>query len=153
MNALAHLVVVTGHWQGTNTLHDPMTGSPEQSPATARITALLDGKFVRMDYTWQYQGDKKEGSILIGYENETAVVTAYWIDSWHMNDKGMLCRGTVDAQGIYSARGSYTVPDWPDWGWRIVLDPTTTTGLRMVMYNIDPAGKEYLAVEADYQRN
>lgn len=152
MSALEHLRAVAGSWQGTNTLQDPMSGAPEISAATAIVTALLGGKFVRLDYTWQYQGNDQAGSVLLGYEAEAAVITAHWIDSWHMNDKVMACRGTVDEQGIYSVRGSYTVPDNPDWGWRIVLDPTAGETLRMVMYNLDPDGQEYLAVEADLQR-
>ena len=152
MNALDHFLAARGNWQGTSTLQDPTTGSPDQGPATASITALLGNKFVRMDYTWQYQGNAHEGSLLIGYETEAATVTAQWIDSWHVGDKVMACRGTVDEQGVYSVLGSYSVPGWPDWGWRILLDPTATATLRVVMYNVSPDGQEYLAVETDLQR-
>ena len=124
----------------------------DDSPSTTDLTPLLGGRFIRLDYTWAYQGSAQEGSLLIGYESGPAVVTAQWIDNWHMGEAVMSCRGTAKTDGSVDVRGSYAAPPGPDWGWRIVLEPRDGTALHLVMYNITPEGDEELAVEADYTR-
>jgi len=144
------LAAYIGRWAGSNRLQDPHTNKADDSAATALLTPVLNGRFLRFDYTWAYKGAAQEGSLLIGGDKAGAV-TAYWIDSWHMGDLAMTCRGSVELDGIVSVRGSYAAPPGPDWGWRIDL---TSDGckLRMVMFNIWPDGREDLAVEADYTR-
>ena len=56
MNALDRLAACAGCWQGSNRLHDPRTGSPEDTESTLVVATLLGGKFIRVDYTWSYQG-------------------------------------------------------------------------------------------------
>jgi hypothetical protein len=144
------LAVCTGRWIGRNRLQDPHANIADDSAATAVLTSILNGRFLRFDYTWTYKGAPQEGSLLISGD-KAAAVTAYWIDSWHMGDLAMTCRGSVEADGVVSLRGSYAAPPGPDWGWRI--DLTSKDGkLRMVMFNIWPDGREELAVEADYSR-
>jgi hypothetical protein len=152
MNALTPLLACAGQWQGTNTLQDPMTNTPDSSLATAVMTAVLDGRFARFDYTWRYQDTPQEGALLMGYDHSAQQVTAYWIDSWHMGDKGMLCTGDTPTDGAFSVRGSYAAGDGPAWGWRITVDCADDGQLRMVMNNISPDGQEALAVEALYRR-
>lgn len=152
MQPLQQLAAYTGRWQGNNKLQDPLTNSPEDSPATATLTALLGGRFMRLDYTWAYQGAPQEGSLLLGYEAEAGQVTGCWIDSWHMGDKVMACQGSVTPAGEISVRGSYAAPPGPDWGWRITLTPAPDERLALVMHNIWPEGKEEVAVEANYRR-
>ena len=124
----------------------------DDSPSTAELSSLVGGKFVRMDYTWSYQGAPQEGSLLIGYESGPAVVTAHWVDTWHMGEGVMALRGTSDTDGSITVHGTYAAPPGPDWGWRIDLLPGDDSALRLVMYNITPDGQEELAVEADYAR-
>src|SRR5688500_14774403 len=121
MNPLNSLLSNTGNWIGTSTLQDPNTRTPEASPSTATVIPVLGGRFVRIDYTWAYQGNLQEGSLLIGYEVAANMVTAYWIDSWHMGDKVKICSGAADKDDSLSVRGSYGAGDGPDWGWLITL--------------------------------
>jgi hypothetical protein len=152
MSNLTTLAEYDGQWRGTNRLHDPNTGSPEDSPTTATITPILGGTFVRLDYTWRYQDTPQEGSLLIGYEAETDVLTGHWIDTWHMGDKVLACRGASADGRTLSLLGSFVAPPGPDWGWRIVLDLGDTGTWSMIMTNISPEGTEYEAVEAHYRR-
>jgi hypothetical protein len=115
------------------------------------ITPLLGGRFVRIDYDWAYRGTPQQGSLLIGYEADADAVTAHWVDTWHMGDKVMACRGSAEADGGLSVRGSYAAPPGPAWGWRIVLVPDGQR-LRLVMFNITPLDQEALAVAANYVR-
>jgi Protein of unknown function (DUF1579) len=148
---LDSLVACAGSWVGTNRLQDPHADSPEVSPATATVTPVLGGRFVRLDYTWAYRGTPQEGSLLIGYDAGAGEATAHLTDTWHMGDKVMACRGAVEPNGEISVRGSYAAPPGPDWGWRTVVTPAGQA-LRVVMYNVTPEGREELAVEAEYAR-
>lgn len=150
MSILDGFIACSGSWNGTNRLHDPMTHLPEDSTATAIVTPILANRFVRIDYTWSYQGNPQEGSLLIGYDAPTNVVSVYWIDTWHMDNKVMTCSGTMNQNGEISVHGSYLVPNGPDWGWRIAILPKADQGLNMTMFNIPPNVGEQLAVEAAY---
>lgn len=150
MSALDGLRACAGRWRGENQLQDPHTNAPQVSPSTMTITPILADSFVRIDYTWRYEDDPQEGSMLVGYRPEAGVVTTHWIDTWHMGAKVMACRGEADSGGEISVRGSYAAPPGPDWGWRIVITPDAGEVLRMVMFNVSPDGKEELAVESYY---
>jgi len=152
LSALEKLAECACGSTGTNRLSDPSMNVSDDSPSTAELTPLLDGKFIRLDYTWAYEGAAQEGSLLIGYESAPAIVTAHWVDTWHMGEAVMSCKGTAEDDGSVVVLGSYAAPPGPDWGWRIVLQPVDGTTLRLVMYNITPDGEEELAVEADYRR-
>ena len=152
MSALDELAACSGRWRGTNRLRDPRMNVSDDSPSTAALTPLLDGTFVRMDYTWAYKGAAQEGSLLIGYESGPAVVTAHWVDTWHMGEAVMSCHGTSETDGSITVRGTHAAPPGPDWGWRIALRPRDGTTLHLLMYNISPDGNEELAVEAEYTR-
>lgn len=144
MDPIEALTSVKRAWSGTNTLQDPITGKPEESSSTVAITPVLAGRFVRLDYTWAYQGAPQEGSILIGFD--AGEVSAHWIDAWHMGRKVMACAGTA-ADGVITVRGSFAAPPGPDWGWRIAI---TTSPLRITHTNIHPDGEEDLAAEGVY---
>lgn len=146
------LVADAGEWRGSNRLHDPHTGGPQDSDGTATITPVLNGKFVRFDYTWSYDGKPQEGSILFGGEANSNAVSAYWIDSWHMGRGVLPCTGKIHGKESLSVRGTYAAPPGPDWGWRIELKFDGDRTLRMVMVNISPEGVEAPAVEASYVR-
>lgn len=151
MAVLDELIACAGTWQGTSTLQDPTSGMAEESPSTATVTPVLDGRFVRVDYTWSYGDKPQEGSLLIGYQRKAETATGHWIDTFHNSDKVMACAGTVPEGGPLSLRGSYPAPPGPDWGWRIDVLPEGDT-LRIVHYNIWPEGKEELAVDSRYSR-
>ena len=147
MNPVEALIASAGSWSGTNTLQDPFTGKPEESPSKVTITPMLGDRFVRIDYTWGYQGKPQEGSLLIGFDPESAEVSGHWIDTWHMGRKVLACVRSGKAEPIISIAGSYPAPTGPDWGWRIDI---ATNPLRITHTNIQPDGQEDLAVEGVY---
>lgn len=151
MKALEDLAACAGTWRGSNRLQDPTTNTPDESRSTLSVISILAGRFVRIDYTWSYRGSPQEGSLLIGCDPRTGAVSAHWIDTWHMGDKAMMCAGAVSETGELSVRGSYSAGEGPEWGWRISIAPGVQR-LRMVMFNIDPGGREELAVESEYAR-
>lgn len=152
MSVPERLAAREGRWTGRSTLQDPSVNAPSESPSTAVVTPVLGGRFLRIDYTWEYRGNPQEGSILIGGEPNTGEATAHWIDTWHMSDQVMDCRGTAGGDGRIALIGSYAAPPGPDWGWRIEVLPGERDTLALVMFNIWPDGREELAVEASYAR-
>ncbi len=151
MNPVEALTAVAGQWTGSNTLQDPNTGKPEESPSTVTVTPVLGGRFIRVDYTCGHQGKPQEGSLLVGFDPKSGEVSGHWIDTWHMGRKVLACVGTA-GDGMLSVRGSYPAPPGPDWGWRIEIAPGADD-LRITHTNIDAEGTEDLAVEGVYSRS
>lgn len=149
MADLSYLISCAGTWTGINKLQDPHSNIQEESASTAEIKPILAGKFVRIDYTWQYKEAPQEGMMLVGFETKTNTINVYWIDSWHMGDAVMHCTGK-DNEGYLSVMGSYAAPPGPDWGWRINLFADNKT-FRIEMFNIWPEGKEEPAVTMSYE--
>lgn len=111
MNGLESLLKCVGHWSGTSRLQEPHAGSPDVSSSTATIVEVCGGRFVRIDYTWAYNGTPQEGSLLVGFD--TGAATAHWIDTWHMGNKVMVCGGMIEPSGPITVRGSYAAPPDP----------------------------------------
>ena len=55
------LLQAVGAWRGTSRLHDPNTGAPEDSPSTATISPVLDGRFLRLDTPGRTKGNRRPG--------------------------------------------------------------------------------------------
>jgi Protein of unknown function (DUF1579) len=146
------LLSLAGEWRGTSRLHDPHTNSPDDSPSVATVIPILNGRFVRLDYTWAYHGEPQQGQLLFGVDGTVGIVSAVWIDTWHMGDLFLVCRGESGGGPGVLVTGAYAAPPGPDWGWRTELRPTDD-GFQLVMTNIAPDGKEAPAVEASYRRS
>ena len=143
---------LAGEWQGTNRLHlswmpDPLLESPSQ----AAIRSLAGGQCLEIVYSWMYEGKPHEGVMLLDGDPGSSAIRAVWTDSWHSANVLMVCEGEVRPDGSISVKGSYSVPDHPDWGWRTELF-IDDGDLNYVMYNISPDGVEELAVETRFSR-
>jgi hypothetical protein len=150
--SLDSIVDLAGEWRGSSRLRDPDYGLDERSASRATVTPVLGGRFVRLDYTWSYGDEPQEGSLLMGHDPSSGACTGHWIDSWHNAHRIMACQGGGGADGAVRLTGSYPAPSGPDWGWRIEVGPDDGGGLRVVMFNISPDGREELAVEGTYER-
>lgn len=142
-----------GEWQGTYRLVMSWLPNPDHvSNSKMSITSVANNKFLVLTYDWQHEGITQDGLILIGNNNKNAEVTASWVDSWGMGGKIMNCYGTINEQGDISVRGSYEVPNNPDWGWRIEIPCPSQNTMQILMYNVTPDGEEALAGDANYTR-
>ena len=150
MSGLDFLRSLNGSWSGDNRLWLEPGKPPFASKTAATVIHILGGRFVRLDYTWSFDGEEQAGSYLFGYESKSELVTAAWIDSWHNGERLMLCRGGVGENGSVNVLGFYPAPTGPDWGWRTIIEPADSGPFRLQMYNILPTGEAFLAVEAVY---
>lgn len=153
MSAPESLKKLAGKWAGTSRLYRPWLppeASESESESAASVALAARGKFVTVEYTWAVDGEQQEGLLLLGCEDGADDATAVWVDSWHMSDKSLACRGEVDASGAVSVLGSYPAPPGPDWGWRTVVAPGTDGSFAIIMYNITPEGEEMIAFENRY---
>ena len=66
MSALDRLAACAGRWRGSNRLHDPHSGKPEDSASTAVLATLLGGRFVRLDYDWSYRSAAQQALVEAG---------------------------------------------------------------------------------------
>jgi len=143
---------LAGQWVGTNRLWLSPKEPARESPTEARVALVAQGQFVTIHYTWADEGAPQDGLLIIGCQRKLNAMKAVWVDSWHYQDRFMLCEGTVGASGLISFKGSYAAPPGPDWGWRIDIEPERRGKFRIVMHNVSPDGKAELAVEASYAR-
>ncbi len=148
MSIPVKLQQLVGDWKGGNRLHLGEWGPTplHESTGTAVVRERNNGQFLEIAYTWEYDGKAQEGVIILGGDNKTDAVNAFWTDSWHMAHNLMLCSGTESADGVVSVKGTYKVEGHPDWGWRSEIF-ATEIGFEYKMFNVTPDGDESIAVE------
>lgn len=153
MSIPAKLQQLVGDWKGSNRLHLGDWGPTplHESEGSATIRERVDGQFLEIAYTWEYEGKQKEGVIILGGDNKTDAVKAFWTDSWHLAHQTMLCDGLESGDGSVSVKGTYKVEGYPEWGWRTHI-AATDGGFEYKMFNISPEGDETIAVEMDMKR-
>jgi hypothetical protein len=153
MSIPAKLQQLSGDWKGSNRLHLGDWGPTplHESAGSAAVRERIGGQFLEIAYTWEYDGKQNEGVIILGGDNKTDAVNAFWTDSWHLAHQTMLCDGREGADGSVSVKGFYKVEGHPDWGWRTEIIPGDTS-FDYKMYNVSPEGEETLAVEMDMKR-
>ena len=89
------------------------TDTCHRSPSKLFVKPVAGESFVQFDYDWSYEGEEQAGLLLFGYDDEN-VVSAAWVDSFHMSTKIMSCAGRA-ADGSADLSGSYAAPPGPDW--------------------------------------
>ena len=147
------LGALIGDWRGENRLYlSWIEESPFVSESNALIAFSAQGKFLKIEYDWIYDGKKQDGLILLGNDKDSDTIRAFWIDSWHMSDKLMISDGKTNESGAISLKGFYQVPDHPDWGWRTVIETDNEYSFKITMYNVSPEGVKDLAVEGIYEK-
>ena len=144
---------LSGEWKGTKRLYLSGESGPELRSASRMTIAKVAREALLMcAYTWKHEGLPHEGVLLLCYDEKANVASAAWGDSWHMNARLMQCTGSVERENTFFVRGSYVAPPGPDWDWTIALSVRDINAIEVVMENISPEGKKYLAVRADFAR-
>lgn len=115
-----------GTWSAKTSMWMDPDAEPMVSTGTSVNTAVLGGRYVRMDYTGQMMGEEFQGVGYIGYDNVKGKYFASWIDSM--------------STGMYVANGEYD-PDTRTYTYHGTmpnpLDPGTKVDIRQTLHMID----------------
>ena len=152
MPGLDALLALAGSWTATYELRgDPSFES--DSASTATVASMLDGRCCRIDYTWSDKGTLQSGVLIVGREHGAEdAATAVWLDTWHNQDRMLVSRGRLTADGGIDVLGTWPAGgDGPDWGWRTVLAPAKDAWT-MTMYVVTPDGDQAIGVNAIYRQ-
>lgn len=142
---------LTGRWVGTNRLWLSREDPEENSPAHAGVTISEDGRQLEIDYSWTHQ-ERRQTAVLTALLRGDGKAEVRWSDTFHTSVQRMNLKGTCVPSGIVSVKTFYEVSKKEVWSWRILLDPTGARSFKVAMYNVDPKGKEELAVEIVFRR-
>ncbi len=140
------LQALEGTWRGTwRTWVEPEELYSE-SPITAEVTAMYDGKDAVLRYAADLDGPV-EGFALIGATQDGAVVA--WIDTWHTSGLVMTSHGPAADDGITVATTFHAGDE--EWRW------SSEYGIeddRLVIrhFNEGPGVTRYLGVETILER-
>jgi hypothetical protein len=143
---------LAGRWMGLNRLWLDPEDPPHESATSAPVAVAPSGAFSTITYTWDYGGKPHGGTLVVLHGAQPSDENMMWVDSFHTGGKFMSFCAERAAEGRVSGLGSYSAPEGPDWGWRIVLTSDGPDQLEIIMYNITPDGEEALAVRAQYSR-
>ena len=141
---------LVGNWDGSKRLilspEDPI----RDCDATACVGLEANGKFLKINYEWSFEGERQEGLIIFRVDKE-AKAKSVWFDSWHQGDDFMNATGTL-TDGQISVKAHQTQPEYSDWAWRTTLESIDDNSFAFNMFNVFPDGKESAAVEMKFKR-
>lgn len=149
------LTGLVGAWTGTTKTWFEKDVLADESPMTAEISTLYDGRFISYDYQGSLEGKAFEGKMIIGFDIPYQRFSASWIDTFHMGTQIMLSSGDSGVIGNdgFAVLGSYGSPEYgAPWGWRTELNIINVDEIIFTAYNISPEGEEAKATETVYRR-
>lgn len=150
--AQAHFAAYIGEWTGTARTWFEPDKLADESTWDARFYSMLDGQYLRYEYSGTVQGEAFEGKATIGYNAITQQFQMAWIDSFHQNNGILFCQGAQTPTG-FSVLGSWLPEKGSDpWGWRTEFVLIDADHLTVRAYNITPGGEEALGIETIYTR-
>ncbi len=150
------LARMAGDWEGTYRLWFEPDMLAAESTQRGSLRAVLGGRFLLHEYTWDFDGRSHAGVALYGYHVDERRWECAWIDSFHNGSAIMFSTSSgSEAEPHFSVLGSYgdgQTPPGPRWGWRTEITQPDDDALVIVMTNIAPDGREARAVEVTYTR-
>jgi hypothetical protein len=155
-----HLARMAGEWEGSYRLWFEPDMLAAESAQRGTLRAVLGGRFLLHEYTWDFDGRSHAGIALYGYHIDERRWECAWVDSFHTGSSIMysVSPGHADVDTVaerFSVLGSYgdgQTPPGPRWGWRTAIVQPDDDSLVIVMTNIAPDGREGRAVEVNYAR-
>ncbi|HEY1137475.1 MAG TPA: DUF1579 family protein [Xanthomonadaceae bacterium] len=151
-----HLGRMAGEWEGTYRLWFEPDMLAAESAQRGTLRAVLGGRFLLHEYSWDFDGRSYAGIALYGYHIDERRWECAWVDSFHTGSSIMFSVSPEDAVAErFSVLGSYgdgQTPPGPRWGWRTAIEQPDDDTLVILMTNIAPDGREGQAVEVSYAR-
>ena len=148
------LARVAGQWRGRQTMWMYDGAEPVQSEITSTVTPIMDGRFLRVEFSGNTPGmGPFSGFGITGFDNVTGKVVSTWLDNWST--------GIMTGTGEISEDGS-TITTKMSHNCPINKKPTvirqieTLTGpdaKTLEMFSTDPkSGKEFRMLSIELTR-
>jgi hypothetical protein len=150
MSTPENFTKLVGMWEGTNRLIMAPEDPVRDSDSIACVGLEANGKFLKINYEWTFDGKKQEGLMVYGFGKDSRA-TSFWIDSFHQSGDFMNCVGKFDDRKI-SVKANYTQPEYADWAWRTEVEYIDENSFSFTMFNVSPDGTEDVAVESKFKR-
>lgn len=148
----ARLAGLIGDWEGVTSTWFEKDILADESPMQAKITLVLDNRFINYEYRGSLDGKFFEGKMLWGYNLGMEQCECSWVDTFHMGTGIMQSVGHETGAG-FTVSGSYGGTDMPEpWGWRTELAILNTDQFTLTAFNISPQGEEAKATETVFRR-
>jgi hypothetical protein len=141
MSSWSDLLACSGTWEGRNRLQVAAGEPVDDAPSQLTVTPVLHDTFVRLDQAWSWKGEPQAGSMLMGHDPASGIVTAHWADTWHNGRNVMPLTGRFEPSGTLVVHGQFSAGSGPDWGWRIELRAGDGR-FDLDMFGVDPTGKD-----------
>ncbi|GJL56196.1 MAG: hypothetical protein NPIRA02_33280 [Nitrospirales bacterium] len=143
---------LAGNWTTTMKTWMEPGKPPMESTGTAKMTMLLDGRFLQQEFTGEMMGQPYSGVGIDAYDNMTKKYVTMWIDT--MGTGMFMMEGTASADGkTITLKGSHPEPGGGQMShravWTIVDENTQTFD----MYGTHHGGEEMKVMELTYTRN
>jgi hypothetical protein len=134
-----------GTWKGKQTMWMGPGSQPATSDCTSTVTPMMDGRFVKVDFSGEIPGmGPYNGMGIVGYDNVSKKFQATWLDN---HSTGMsMGTGELSADGkTLTIEYNFTCPVTKKPAtMRQVETYTSPTSKTMEMFGADPkSGKEY----------
>jgi hypothetical protein len=140
-----------GTWDAEVTTWMDPSAPPEKSTGTMVITSVLDGRWLREDFTGTFMQQPFTGIGYWGYDNIQKKYVSTWMDS--MSTMVMTSTGTFDEKTQAFSHASECIqPDGTKCKGRDVVKMTDNDHFVMEMYSTKPGEKETKCMEIKYTR-
>lgn len=147
-----NLEYMIGTWK-TTVRHWMEPGSEaETSTGTAKAEWVLDGRFVRSEYTGQFMDGPFNGIGFTGYDKLEKKYTSVWMDS--MSTSPMIDRGTYDAsKKEFTYESTCKMPEGGEMHGKTIIKIESPDKYIMTMYHQMPGMTEMVkAMEITFER-
>lgn len=141
---------LVGTWRAEIKTWNSPDGEPEISHGTEKISWIMDGRFLKEEFTGTAMGRQLEGLGFIGYDNVRKAYFSSWIDS--MSTQLMINRGQIDSTGkILTFSGVNTDPvSLRQIRTRSILTMLTSKERKFEMFETQQDGSEIKVMEISY---
>ena len=107
MTGLNTFMQLKGSFKGTYSLWISPGQEPHISETQLAITSQLDNMLLQLAYSWEFEQKAQSGILGFTYHPIKELVSAVWIDTWHMQNEFMHCKGLLTKDGVLMVNGQY----------------------------------------------